>query len=243
MEEERKQEALSEEEIVTEEDLTTKETKESKEVKKPNQDDEFNAKMARERREKERRDKELKDAYEKGKSETLNNMGATNKFTQSKITDDFDLEIYKLQQEIEKNGDDPIKDLPKYLASRNRQKAIQEQEEQKKKQEESDSINKDIADFSKAYPSVNVKELLDDENFADYSFGKLGTAPLKEIYQKYLSFRERNGLGDKDKELDKLAKQKSSGPSSQTKKKQDKSYKEYTDEEVLDNLRKRGIYF
>ena len=53
-------------------------------------------------------------------------------------------------------------------------------------------LNKDLDELRSAYPDVNINALIADESFSDYADGKLGRMPLKNVYEGFLGFVDRN---------------------------------------------------
>ena len=165
-------------EILT--DNSSEEESKNDEIKKekPSQSKEDNSKYgeARRRAEKEAEIK-IKEAYEKGKAEAY--IGKINPYTNEEIKDLQDVEVYETMYEIEQSGKDPIQDFSRAIADKRR---IDYQREKKEK-EIQEKVKKDVEEFSKKYPDININQLLADENFNDYMDGK--TKPLVDIYESY----------------------------------------------------------
>lgn len=220
---------------------------ETEKSKKKKQSQEENARQAQARREKEQKEREEKiarEAYEKGKKEAELNSNKINPFTDTPIEDEHDLKIYKLQQKIQANGGDPIKDLPKELAKLEREQAVKTKQDQEAKDKEDEKIKSEINDFKTEFPNVDLKKVLEDSNFNEFAEGKLGKKPLIEVYKSYVAFKQKLGIKDEDEELEKKARGNSTSPSSTTKPKVRKSILEMTDEEYLEKERNESAdYF
>lgn len=144
---------------------------------------EQNSKNACRRREAERQ-AELKRVEaatrEKAIIETLNGK---NPYTNGEMKDHADVEEYLLMKEIEKNGGDPLADFSKYQKEKQRKKA----EETAKESEEKDWYEKDYQNFATKHPEVNLQTLISNEQFQKFADGKVGTKPLSDIYEDFLS--------------------------------------------------------
>jgi len=186
-------------------------------------------------------EKERQDAYLKGKLDATK----VNKFTDEPIEDEYDLEIYELQLELDKQGKDPINDLGAELAKRNRSKKLAEAEQLKAKETEQEKIKQEIAKFKESYPNVNVSELSKDEDYVKYAENKFGRWTLEEIYEGYLKVKkakaseeQERSAGDNAKQLaNKRSKVPSSNPVSQPT--LNKSVSEMTDEEFREYWKKK----
>lgn len=98
-------------------------------------------------------------------------------------------ELDALKEKAEEDGTSPayekrIKDLEDKIAASEKAKedAIKAAEAKVK---ESTEWNKQVEDFSKEYPDVNLDGLNEDKKFAKFVKGKKGV-PLKELYEDYL---------------------------------------------------------
>ena len=142
------------------------------------QSKEDNSKYAEARRKAEKEAEiKIKEAYEKGKAEAY--IGKINPYTNEEIKDLQDVEVYETMYEIERSGKDPIQDFSKAIADKRR---VDYQRKQKEKEIE-EKVKKDVEDFSKKYPDININQLLANETFSDYMDGK--TKPLVDIYESY----------------------------------------------------------
>ena len=173
-----------------------------------------NAKYAQMRREaeakakaeKEERERELQRAKEEGIREGKRTALKTNPYTEEAIEDDYDLEVYELQKELDEKGKDPIKDLPRELARRRREKEKAEREkseaEKKSKQEQEAKLNelkasmrKEIADVQKKYElsDEEMKNLITgDSDFAKKVKEKQGRWTLEEIFEAYYKPKKKD---------------------------------------------------
>lgn len=158
----------------------------SEEESKTKQTDEENSKFAAARRkafeEAETKAKsKIDEAYRKGKVDAY--KGKVNPYTNTEIKDISDIEVYEDMYKIAEQGKDPLKDYASYVADKKREetKALQEQQEREER------AQKEINEFSKKYPDVNISELLKDEIFIDYVEGK--DKPLIDLYDKFTKLK------------------------------------------------------
>lgn len=142
-----------------------------------------NAEEARKRRERERQE-EIEKAKKEARVQTIIETVGVNPYTQKPIVDEDDVETYMIMKKIEAEKGDPIKDFPDYV-KRNKKEIIEKQQARSRIEEQA---RKDIDDFQAAHPDVKVEELLADEDFKEFSEGKLGTQPLTKIYDAYIKF-------------------------------------------------------
>lgn len=175
------------------EDDNSKET--SEEDTKTEQSSEENSKFAQMRRKieaeaKTKMEAEVQKAYEKGKIEAYKDK--INPYTEKPITDLADIEIYEAMSKLEREGKDPLRDLPDELARKRREEAeaIQQKREMEVK------TKKEVEDFQKKYPNEDLGELLKNSFFNDYIQGK--NKPLVELYEGYNAFKNafRNSAVD-----------------------------------------------
>ena len=147
------------------------------------QSKETNAEFARKRREQERQS-ELNELRNKTIIDTL---GGKNPYTGEAMTDAADVEEYLTMREIEKKGGDPVTDYAGHVKAQSRAKREQERTEAERRE----WYDKDRADFLAKYPDADLNALIESEDFADYSRGKVGEMPLAEIYEGYLKMTAR----------------------------------------------------
>lgn len=146
-------------------------------VKKPVQSRERNAEEARKRREAEKAE-----AVSKARIEAIiDATDGVNPYTGNEIKDADDVEEYLAMRQIKKNGGDPLSDYSEYMKNKRRE----EREAQKKEAERNERARKDIAEFKRANPTVEVSDLFADEKFSKFADGKLGRVPLTTIYSDY----------------------------------------------------------
>ncbi len=141
-----------------------------------------NAEEARKRREREKQE-----AIEKAEIDAIRGLYDTNPYTNEPIESKEDVEEFKLMRMIEKDGGDPVQDYSKYLKKYNKEKAAQIEEQRK----DEEHRQNDVTDFQNAHPDVNLPELLKNEDFALFSEGKLGSVPLKKIYEDFTKFTSK----------------------------------------------------
>lgn len=172
---------------------TGKEPKEPKEATKTNTG-ESKEKLTKEQNrinaERRLQEKYEKDLETERKKAYLNGLkfaiGGENPYTQEKIEDENDLEIYQLQKEMEAKGLDPIEDLPKYIAQKHREEKQAQLKEEQEANKKNEQIQKELAEFDKKYGEGSASKFLTDENFKNSKFAQhLGKLSLSEIYDLY----------------------------------------------------------
>lgn len=141
---------------------------------------EKSSEYARRRREAEQA-KAIKEAEEKA---IIRALGGINPYTEEEMKDSHDVAEFLMMQEIKKNGGDPISDFARHQKDRERREA----DERKKQEDEKAWYQNDKSEFVKAYPDVSLSDLIEDKMFQSFAGGKVGTVPLKEIYEGFLSF-------------------------------------------------------
>ncbi len=128
----------------------------------------------------EKHKKALDKAYERGRLEAY--KGKINPYTNTEIKDLTDVEVYEDMFKIAEEGGDPLKDYASYSADKKREEARIKQEESERQAK----AEKDIDDFQKKYPDVNLSDLFKNENFLDYAEGK--DKSLVDVYDSYMKF-------------------------------------------------------
>lgn len=183
------------------------------------QSKEENAKFAKERREREkaRKEKQEQELESKRQQElekvrfeaTKKALGGVNPYTKAKLEDDYDLQEYFTMKEMEEKGLDPIQDYSKYIKeSRRNQDKQQTLEAEKKSKEE--WIAKDRDEFADKYPDVDLNELVKDEMFKKFAYGKVGNVSMAQIYEGYLDMKSEIDKEVKKQTARLVANQKSS---------------------------------
>lgn len=150
------------------------------ENKRPPQENSKNKEFARQRRE-----RELQAERKKARFEGIKSVLTENPYTNKPIEDDSDVEEYLLMKKIEEDGKDPITDYPEYVKKQAREAA----RGAAKEQEKNDKVTRELEEFATAYPTVNVNDVLQDENFRSFAEGKLDKKSLSEVYASYLPFK------------------------------------------------------
>ncbi len=179
-----------------------------------------NSHYAEMRREKERKEREEREARENKikedtKLETKLGIIKKNPYTNTDIVDEEDLKVYELQQKIEEEGGDPIEDLPKKIAQINRERKKAEEAKNKEQLERQEALKRDIDNFHKEYPKVDLEKLANDEEFIKFSSDKVGRWTTKEIYEAYKSrIVDKKEKEIKDKTIDENSKRLTKTPSS-----------------------------
>jgi len=209
---------------------------------KEEQDREERARQAKLRREREAKERKAREeeierkAYLKGKLEA----SKVNEFTKEPIEDEYDLFIYETQKALEKEGKDPISDLPKRLAEINRENGKKASKEADEKQKLNEKIDREFVEFRGKYPKVKIPELLEDPDFKDYADGRLGKGnkSLTQLYESFLALKEK--FGDKEKEEEDDGKKTPPSPNG-GRKHQKPSYSSMSKEEKIKELRRQGL--
>lgn len=244
--EDNKQDPLDDNDFEDDDDEPSGNKENNEHTSKNKQSREENSRQAQLRREREQKEKEeklKKEAYVKGQLDSTK----VNTFTNQEITDEYDLEIYKLQQKIKANGGDPIEDLPKELAKIEREKAQKVQQEAEDKKKQDDKVKNDYKEMKEKYPKVDVMGLIQDETFKAFSKSRIENESLLSIYEDYKVFKksvvEAYKLEQEEKRKKAEAKEetKTPGISSINNKEKTKSYLEMTEAEKEEILRKEGF--
>lgn len=204
--------------------------KEDGKSEKKTQSKSVNARFAQERREREaqakaKAEKEAREAerraYVKGQVDTLK----TNPYTGDPITDETDLEQYKVMKELDEKGDDPLKGFAKAWADRTRSEMSKREQAQAKKAEEAKQAQKEVDDLVAAYPGLDVPALVKDDAFQKFASGKYGRWTLTEIYETY---KAKDGRQAESKPRAKSSPSSMAGGTSEP-----KSISDMTDDEFL----------
>ena len=156
-----------------------------------------NADYARERRKAEQ-EKALKQERYKTIIEVLN---GENPYTHEKLEDDADVEEYLNMKEIEKSGKDPVADYSKYLKTKAKEQAKQDEVERGQKE----WIANDRKDFVSKHPDVDLNDLLADELFVTFATGKVGKISMDKIYADYNAFLTKSEERARDRAAQVLA--------------------------------------
>ena len=156
-----------------------------------------NADYARERRKAEQ-ERAIKKARNDAIIEALN---GENPYTHEKMEDEADIEEYLTMKEIEKSGNDPIKDYSKFLKTKVKEHEKAQQAESSQKE----WIAKDREDFASKHPDINLDELLDDELFRTFALGKAGKYSMDKIYTSFQSFLQKSEERARDRAAQILA--------------------------------------
>lgn len=160
---------------------------------------------ARRKREAKEKEKAEKEAFQKG---VIQGLGGINPYTNEKIEDDIDYELYNEMREAEAKGFDPTDtvELNKY------RKTVKQEEIKQRELEEKNKINidNDIKEFSEAHQDVDIKELLADDKFKEFAEDLLGKISLNKIYDKFKSFSKEAEEKAKDLALKKKARENAS---------------------------------
>ena len=240
MEEEKRNEVLEDEDELDETDLIDEDG--DKKVEEETEKEE-RARQARLRREREARERKAREEEIRRNAKLEGELEAStvNTYTNEPIKDEYDLKIFKLQRELEKEGKDPISDLPRKLAEMERSANHEARLKEQKKKEDEEIIEKDIKDFQSKYPDVSLAELLKDPDFKDYSDGRLGVKgglSLAKIYENFNKFKDKYSKTTKEEEGSDKAIPPSPNGGRKTKQ---TSYAEMSEEEKIKELRRQGL--
>lgn len=233
------EEETDEEDKKDEEVETKEETKETEKDKKKQSRAE-NSKFAEMRKEQAKLKAEQEKAREEGRIEGIKQAyNNKNKFTGKVLTDKHSVDTFLTMLEMEEKGLDPIEDYADYIEEKNREKF--KESEDKRKQD--DFLKKDLEDFIKEYPDVDLNTLVNDEDFELFSEGKIGNMPLANIYKSFIKFQGKYAEKANKEARMKVAKSKSSpGSSSASEDKNDfytfEQLKNMSDEELEKNWKK-----
>ena len=140
---------------------------------------EQNAENARRRREQERQ-REIESVRNRTIIDTL---GGKNPYTGGEMKDAEDVREYLEMREIEKRGGDPVGDFSRHVKEKRRE----QQERAQRDEEKRVWYENDRAAFVAKYPDVDLRALVQNQSFRDFSDGKVGVKPLGEIYESYLA--------------------------------------------------------
>ena len=179
---------------------TEQQSGENVEPTKPAQTKEENSEFARQRREKEQQAK-IDKAKEEARIQAIIDVVGSNPYTNEPLENEFDVKIYQAMKQYEKEGGDPIADQAKIIKSivnkdnKSRQDAIQQEIA---KTESENKAKSELDELVKAYPDVNVAELLNDEDFKDYAEGKVGTKPLKQLYEGFVKLTGKRAVAQQE---------------------------------------------
>ena len=184
----------SQEEVIQEENVEEQEEKVQEEAEEVKQSEEDNraARLARIKAEKEaeeRAEKIRKEAFELGKAQgqIASYVGKVNPYTGSEIKDEYDAKEYLDMFELESKGQDPVigyRELQKERMREEAKKQIEVSEQERQRQ----WFEKDTRDFLEEYSQDKLDELMKDEDFKAFADGKVGQAPLADIYVSYKKF-------------------------------------------------------
>jgi ribosomal protein L15 len=137
-----------------------------------------NAEYARRRREAEAADK-IRIAEINAIKKVLPN----NPYTKQPIETNEDVEEYLVMRGIDEAGGDPVND---YFAK------VRESRAAKQKTTDTNAVlQNQLNEFEDKYPDVNIKSLLNDEDFREYADGKLNNKSLAEVYASYTKFKSK----------------------------------------------------
>lgn len=179
-----------------------------------------------------RKKKELEQAKRQSYIEGVKkSTGGINRFTNEKIVDEIDVQIFETMCEMEEQGLDPVEDYHKYAAKIERQRRQQEAQALASKEAEQKKIDEEMHDFVESYGQDTVKKILDDEAFAEFSEDLLGNIPIKKIYERFLKYNAKSEAKAEKLALEKDARRKASSGALGKKEKAVKSFQDMTPEE------------
>ena len=188
--------AVTEESKHEEQEVAAPAPQEEKQTEeKPKQSAEENRKFAQERRQREQKEA-LESAKRQGRVDAIIEFyDGKNPYTGAPMIDAEDVAAFEDMKAIEKKGGDPLKDYAEYQKKRNAEKAAAEKESADRAKKASD----DVAMFKEKHPDVDLKALLQDEDFNYFAAGHLGNESLLDVYDRYNAFRESISAGAQEK--------------------------------------------
>lgn len=175
-----------------EQEFTDSNEEEKVEEKKPKQSKEVNKEFAEKRRAEKR-------ATEEAELKVLKEYVGKNPYTNEPIETLRDVKVYKTMKQIEKNGGDPIQDYHKYAG-------LEEQKVIDNEKARTETIQKEVNEFKKAYPNVNLNDLREDKDFVNFSDKFIGKVPLKDIYEAFEGVRKGLKVNAEEKAKTEIAK-------------------------------------
>lgn len=212
----------------TEDSEQPKETKVQETSKQQKSENYKNALKRIEEKKQRELERARQESYMQGVKEST---GGINHFTNTRIEDEHDVQMFKMMCEMKQQGLDPIDDLPQYLIQQQRFKA----QEVAKAQEAQNAVKQrranEINDFVKAHGQSAVEKALYDEGFNKYAKPFLDKIPIKEVYENYLSYKNEIETKAEELALEKDARRKASSGQLGKKNKTEKSFSEMTPEE------------
>lgn len=226
-----------------EEDEEESKSRDDEKKAKEQQDKEERARQAQKRREREAKEREAREkaikdeAYLQGQLDGIK----VNPFTEEPIEDKYDLEIYKIQLELQKEGKDPIADLPKRQAELARKKAKEAEKEATAKKQLDERVDNEFKEFGQKYPNVNVRQLLNDPDFKDYAEDRLGVGDktLTQIYEAFTKLKQKLG-GKKEGEEEDDGIRTPPSPNG-GRKTRETPYSKMSEEDKIKELKRQGL--
>ena len=166
-----------------EDNSATEETEDSEQAAAESAAAEKAAIQAQKRREREQKQAEIiarerEKAYQEG---ILAAVGKKNPYTNEEIKDKTDVEEFLLMREIDVEGGDPLSDYSKRLKQKQREAQVAAEVDRKAQDA--------VTAFTKAYPNVNVGELLQDKRFEKFAGKRVANGEaLTDVYKDYKEF-------------------------------------------------------
>lgn len=198
----------SEEDKTTEDskDTSNKDTDEVEAKKEKDFKNAENAKQAQLRREREAKEEAKREGYKKGVVEAL---GKINPFTNEKMEDDTDFEVYEKMKKCQEAGFDPLTEMYKY----DKKLILDRHQEEKQIIETKERARQDIKEMAEQYPDINLSELLKNQEFQDLFGDVLDSIGIKKAYEKYVKISNKAKTVAKDIATKEKAKEMSSAGS------------------------------
>lgn len=195
---------------------------------------------ARRKREQEERDALKRDSFREG---VMAGTNGRNPYTHEKMEDDDDIEIYQNMKEIERRGGDPVEDYPKYMKIFKKEAREKEEQANKALADRNATLSKNISTFVEKYPDVDLKKVLEDQQFKKFAFASISRGePIHEAYARWLEFSEYSNSQIEDKARKAVAKKISSpGSLTNTGEEKPKSFKNMSSEEFRRYKALRGL--
>lgn len=153
-----------------------------------------------------RREKERQQELQAAKEQAILDAMSENPYTKEPMKDVEDVREFLKMREMEKAGFDPLTEFSKFQ----KEQARREAEKAEKEAEEAEWYRRDREAFLEKYPTVNLEELLGNEDFEAYAEGKVGAKPLSDIYDGFLKLQRKAENDANEKAAIRLANAKAS---------------------------------
>ena len=198
-----------------------------------------------ERERKEREEKLKKDA----KLEAELGLVKRNTYTDTEIKDEEDLEIFKMMKKIDEDGGDPVNDLPKAIAEKNRKAKEEAKRLEEEKANENKKVQEEISGFHSRHKDITIEYLtsigfdkvVDDPKYDGFSYAER----VYDFINSYNSAKKKSDDEKDKKVIDESSKKMTKVPSSQSNggKAGEIDYLDMSDEEYLKREKEESLDF